>query len=560
MADTISTSGGSIQGDLYGDLWVLARDLDPADGGGNGEPVLDENGQIIPIGFDPVTGDYFPITLVEGTEGDYEVPADQLQYIQEIDLERANIMRSPDQVVESALEEALAKIEGGTVIEADPSGRIMVDGVLIDSPRECLALYKLVMQAGGATSWTEAQANAEGNVPAALAGLMASGWNPTGLLAGVFSKFSPISMDAVITAHTLMDVNEVTENGSSAEVSYYSFTDGGTESFDYDRVATYGDTWIQWYQDLDGDPSDLEAVQRTLLDVIWGTDRNGDGINDVGSGTDWTDQYMALSEDGLSFVLADGSPAGINDWAQAVEDARQAIYVMHESVGTTVVGAPADSDDVIEGSSVADYIAAWGGDDLVMGYEGADWIDGGDGNDTLLGNLGRDTIEGGAGDDELRGGMGDDLLLQGMGKDRLFGGLGNDRLFGGLGADSLDGGDGDDRLNGGFGSDMLTGGDGADSFFFRITDAAHVDTITDFDAAEGDLVRLDQMDADAATAADDAFAFMGYAGFTGTAGELRAADLGGIQRIEGDIDGDGAADFAIDIVGTDAAEAGWFVL
>nr|WP_269100131.1 calcium-binding protein [Mangrovicoccus ximenensis] len=233
---------------------------------------------------------------------------------------------------------------------------------------------------------------------------------------------------------------------------------------------------------------------------------------------------------------------------------------MHEYIGTTVIDAPEDSDDVIAGSSVGDYIAAWGGDDLVMGYEGADWIDGGDGNDTLYGNLGRDTLEGGKGDDELRGGMGNDLLLRGMGKDRLFGGLGNDRLFGGLGADSLDGGDGDDQLSGGFGSDMLTGGDGADSFFFRIADPLHVDVITDFDAVEGDIIRLDKMDADTATAADDAFAFIGYAGFTATAGELRAADLGGAQRIEGDVDGDGLADFAIEIAGADPAEAGWFVL
>ncbi len=560
MADTVSVAGGSIQGDLYGDLWVLARDLDPSDGGGNGEPVLDENGQFIPVGYDPVTGDYFPITLEASAEGDYEVPADQLQYIQEIELERANIIRSPDSVVEGALEEALAKIAAGTVIEADPSGRIMVDGVLIDSPRECLALYKLVMQAGGATSWTEAQANAEAYLPAALADLVASGWNPTGLLAGVFSKFNPVSLDAVITAHTLMDVNEVTETDGDVDVSYYSFTDGGTESFDYDRVATYGDTWVQWYQDMDGDPSDLEAVQRTLLDVIWGHDANGDGINDVGSGTGWEDQYMALSEDGLSFVLADGSNAGLNDWAQSVEDAREAIYVLHEYVATTVVEAPEDSDDVIEGSSVADYIAAWGGDDLVYGREGADWIDGGTGNDTIFGNLGRDTIEGGNGDDVLRGGIGDDLLLRGMGRDQLFGGTGNDRLFGGLGADSLDGGDGDDQLWGGIGSDLLAGGEGADSFFFGVADAPHVDTIADFVLAEGDIIRLDRMDAVVATAEDEAFAFIGYADFTGTAGELRAADLGGTQRIEGDLDGDGAADFAIDVVSADPADAGWFVL
>lgn len=182
-------TGGSGAGDLYGDLWVVARDLDPTDGGGNGEPVLDENGQIVPIGYDPVTGEIFPIHLVEGTEGDYEVPPELLPFVQEIELERANIMRSPDSVVEAALEEALGKIEAGTEIDVDASGRIMVDGVLIDSPRENLALYKLVMTTGGATSWTEVQASAAAELPQPLVDLLDSGWDPTGLLAGVFSKF-----------------------------------------------------------------------------------------------------------------------------------------------------------------------------------------------------------------------------------------------------------------------------------------------------------------------------------------------------------------------------------
>ena len=258
---------GTGSGDLFGDLWVLLRDLDPSDGGGNGEPILDENGQVIPIGYDAATGATFPIHLVLGTEGSYEVPADMLPFVQEIDLERANIMRSPESVRIAALEEALAKIEAGTVIDPTVDGRIAVDGVVIDSPRENLALYHLIMTAGGAGSWTEAQAHAAANLPAKLVDLLATGWNPTGLLAGVFSKFVPITMDAVITAHTLMGVNEVVDVGGDPQITYFSFLDGVAESFNYDRVATYGNLWVRWYQDMDGDPSDLEAVQRSVLDA-----------------------------------------------------------------------------------------------------------------------------------------------------------------------------------------------------------------------------------------------------------------------------------------------------
>ena len=114
-------ASGSGSGDLYGDLWVLLRDLDPSDGGGNGEPILDENDQVIPIGYDATTGETFPIHLVMGTDGSYEVPADLLPFVQEIDMERANIIRSPDSVVASALEEALGKIEAGTSITTSAS-------------------------------------------------------------------------------------------------------------------------------------------------------------------------------------------------------------------------------------------------------------------------------------------------------------------------------------------------------------------------------------------------------------------------------------------------------
>lgn len=196
--------GGGGGGDLYADLYVLVRDLDPSDGGGNGEPVLDENGQVIPIGYDPATGATFPIYLVPAAEGGYEIPAELLPFVQEIGLERANIIRSPDAVRDAALAEALAKIENGTVIAPTVDGRIAVDGVVIDSPRENMALYHLIMTAGGVNGWTEVQANAAANLPAKIAVLIASGWNPTGLLAGFFSKFVPIDMDQVITAHTFM--------------------------------------------------------------------------------------------------------------------------------------------------------------------------------------------------------------------------------------------------------------------------------------------------------------------------------------------------------------------
>lgn len=503
-------------GDLYSDLWVLSRDLDPQDGGGDGEAVLDSNGQIVPIGLDPLTGEAFQIHLMEGAEGDFEVPADQLPFVQEIEMERANIIRSPDSVLASALTEALAKIASGTVIGTDASGRIMVDGVLIDSPRECVALYKMVMTAGGATTWTEAQANAAANLPPAIVTLMAEGWNPTGLLAGTFSKFNPVQMDGVITAHTMLGINEVTGTGDAQQIDYFGFTDGVTETFNYDRVASFGDIWIKWYQDIDGDASDLEAVQRSLLDAVWGSDDNGDGINDVGSGKVWADDYVKMSADGVTFETFAATGAGINDWAQAVEDARAVILTIHESIGATEVAAPQSADDLLVGGPGDDLLTGWGGKDTLVGMQGDDTLEGGDDKDRLIGRSGDDILDGGKGIDFLRGGDGDDTL---------------------------------------------TGDIGADVFVLNeVVARLGLDTITDYSSAELDVIGLGGIDADAATIIDDGFTFVGYVEFTGVAGELRAVHLTGRQQIQGDVNGDGVADFAINILGDTAAEAVWFAL
>jgi len=72
----------------------------------------------------------------------------------------------------------------------------------------------------------------------------------------------------------------------------------------------------------------------------------------------------------------------------------------------------------------------------------------------------------------------------------LLGHGGNDWLEGGEGNDVLVGGDDDDSLVGGGGFDTLTGGDGADTFIFQSLFGQR-DTITDFNALEGDLIQID---------------------------------------------------------------------
>ena len=167
-----------------------------------------------------------------------------------------------------------------------------------------------------------------------------------------------------------------------------------------------------------------------------------------------------------------------------------------------------DGDDDIRGGAGDDTIDGGGGDDEIRGRGGDDTIDGGSGDDELRGNRGDDAISGSGGDDDLHGGKGDDTiygdegndilrgkagddtLYGGRGDDTFYGKAGDDTLYGGAGDDELRGGKGDDILYGGSGDDTLTGGKGADIFVLN-TDATGTDTITDFNANDGDKIRVE---------------------------------------------------------------------
>ena len=106
----------------------------------------------------------------------------------------------------------------------------------------------------------------------------------------------------------------------------------------------------------------------------------------------------------------------------------------------------------------------------------------------LFGTAGNDIMFGYGGDDLMLGGFGNDYLFGGMGNDFLHGGDGNDFLYGGQGINNLNGGNGNDRLILTDG-DIATGGADADVFHFNIARGGDI-RITDFDAAEGDMLRL----------------------------------------------------------------------
>lgn len=172
-------------------------------------------------------------------------------------------------------------------------------------------------------------------------------------------------------------------------------------------------------------------------------------------------------------------------------------------------------------------------------------LQGNDIDNLLTGHAGNNMLSGGKGDDTLSGGVGADRLFGDDGDDSLDGGLGNDSLVGGEGNDTLLGDAGNDTLDGGMGTDSLTGDDGKDVFMFSFLDDTVKTTITDFKSGE-DKIHLAKIDADSTKPNDQAFVFIGSKAFTGTEdakkpGELRFES----NKLEGDMDGDGTADFTI---------------
>jgi Ca2+-binding RTX toxin-like protein len=193
-----------------------------------------------------------------------------------------------------------------------------------------------------------------------------------------------------------------------------------------------------------------------------------------------------------------------------------------------------------------------------------DTFDGSDLADSFDGMAGRDKLMGNGGDDDLSGGKSNDTLFGGDGSDTLDGGAHSDMLFGDEGDDFLLGGGGNDRQVGGLGADEHTGGGGNDRFVFKTVEDSSVDVlgrdlITDFRQGQ-DKIDLKAIDADTGRKGNQAFKLIKDTAFSSKAGELRYESDGTSTFVYGDVDGDAAADFAIELTGDVVLKNGSFLL
>jgi hypothetical protein len=79
--------------------------------------------------------------------------------------------------------------------------------------------------------------------------------------------------------------------------------------------------------------------------------------------------------------------------------------------------------------------------------------------------------------------------------------------------------------------------------------AGTADEIVDFTSGQ-DNIDLSAVDANSLLGGDQAFAFIGTAAFTNTAGELRYEEINGNTYLTGDTNGDGIADFMVKVDGS----------
>jgi Ca2+-binding RTX toxin-like protein len=347
---------------------------------------------------------------------------------------------------------------------------------------------------------------------------------------------------------------------------------------------------------IDGGSGNDNITGTGEADVLQGS--AGDDILNGGAGDD-TFLYTAAANGldtvsgGLGYDVLKATAAGavIGLASFSGLEAITANGFASVSVGGTTVADVLDFSAVtltgivkIDGAAGNDTITGSAGDDIIYGGFGLDTIYAGGGNDTIgvvaieAGQNADFLVDGGSGFDTVVAVQTGGIYMLGFTGIEAFSNNGFANVYicgwtngaetfdfsnatltgisyitGQGGNDTIIGSAGADKIMLSLGQDVLTGGGGADIFFVETTTdstvgAAH-DVITDF-LAGTDHIDLTTLDARTNVSGNQAFTFVGGAAFSNVSGELRADYADPLHTmIYGDVNGDGLADFAIELAG-----------
>ena len=350
---------------------------------------------------------------------------------------------------------------------------------------------------------------------------------------------------------------------------------------------------------------------------------SGNDYLNGGSGNDW--MYGGTGDDRFVVSSAfdrviEYSGQGVDTVFSYIYSYTLPTYVEKLTLyGNAVIGRGTSFGNTITGNSKNNYLYGYGGNDSLYGVGGNDTLSGGYGNDYLNGGYGNDWMYGGFGNDRFvvnssldrvieYSGQGVDTVLSYVsytlptyvekltlygnavtgrgtsfgntitgnnknnylygygGNDALSGGNGNDYLSGGSGNDTLTGGYGNDTLVGGAGRDVLNDGGGRDKFKYfstaeSLTGYTRRDVIPSLDRGI-DVIDLSYIDANRNIVGNQAFQFIGTAGFSGRAGQVRYYRSGSNAVVQVDVEGDGnlLAEMEIQLNGVSFLSASDFIL
>jgi RTX calcium-binding nonapeptide repeat (4 copies) len=435
---------------------------------------------------------------------------------------------------------------------------------------------------------TNGSADANGSHAIYLGGAGTHGISNTGLIdsGDVVGAYAILS-SSVTSGDTVTNYGKILGNidlgGGADTVTTYNYGSvSGTvqlgDGNDRYTGGRYSETVI------DGGGSDVVTFARGGTDIYMAATAANTGLDGTdritGTGYSIYDASAATSDLNINIdiyahnSIAARSASGTDIGYDIISGLTIVKYVRKPTVvtGFTTVKAGAGNDEIwgtkygetVFGGGGADTVIAGLGNDALYGEAGQDALFGGEGNDTVNGGADIDLIDGGNGHDRLDGGDGDDLIYGAAGNDVLSGGIGFDKLAGDVGNDVLNGGDDDDEITGGSGKDYLTGGAGSDTFKYIsvLESAAGIatrDIIYDFEI--GDRIALTDIDANSKTSTvNDQFDWIGLGVFTKVAGQLRFGFSVGDTVVAGDTNGDGIADFQIQLTGHHLLIAADFVL
>jgi Ca2+-binding RTX toxin-like protein len=315
--------------------------------------------------------------------------------------------------------------------------------------------------------------------------------------------------------------------------------------------------------------------------------RGGFGNDALAGGLDNDYYYAEHVGDVITELAGEGADTIETALANYVMPAHTENLILTGSANINATGNVGAN--VMTGNSGANVLTGGGGGDTLDGSFGNDTLNGGDGNDVLRGGFGNDAMTGGLGDDYYHAAHAGDVVteLAGQGTDTVETALANyvmvantenlvlsgsadinatgttaaNVMTGNSGANTLNGGSGNDVLQGAGGRDLLTGGGGLDRFVFTsLADSAVAfagrDSINTF--AHGDKIDLSAIDANVNVAGDQAFTWS-PGGLTGVAGQLYVQQNAARSwTVWADVNGDGNADFALNIYGAPALNNGIF--